>query len=281
MAISRKRKVMNEEEQNDWSTHPMEFEDNDPVEVSDNRDDKIKSLEQQLADLHERIDDDKSDRLLQNFQTQPLQNVEFKGEQLVQVPNINEDPDGWAAAVQKNAAIEARNTVGRDQNQRQNTGNIDQQTQALWDSFNEDYSDFADMGMDKVEFAATRVAKRAKDRGLDVGRYMFVTRDRFLRDVSKEMERTFGAPEEGDDDFENDTYEERPTKSRRREARTDPLLERSTRRKRNRSENADNGRTAGVFGGADSGSRPSGNEQDDGRGMIDDFQNMQRRTGFF
>lgn len=280
MAISRNRRAApQQEEDNDWSITPMEFEPDPEPEPREDPNEKIKSLEQQLAELHQKLEDRESDRLLTNF-AQPIQQEQFVPEKLLPLPDINTDPEGWAKATNENAIITARNTVRQQQFEAGKSNDLDAKAQELFDTFAEQYPEYAEMGTERVEFAATQVAKRAKARGLDVMRYMFTTRDRYLRDVQKEMAKTFGEPEEFNDDIDDD-FEPAPRR-RGRPARNDTRTQSRRRRNNDSSQDYDDGRTGGIFGGADSGGRPSGGNDEADRGsMIDDFQIMQRKTGFW
>jgi hypothetical protein len=96
-----------------------------------------------------------------------------------------------------------------------------------------------------------------------------------MEDVANSYYEIFGEPEPVDEDDFEDT-------SRNRRASSD-RQPRATSRRRNREEDYDNGRTSGVFGGNESGGRPSRREEDDERGpdMIDDIHQLQLKTGFF
>ncbi len=130
---------------------------------------------------------------------------------------------------------------------------------------------------EKIDFVSTQVAKAAQRKGLDVERYMFLTQDKFLDDVAKKYIDVFGDPTESDDETED--YDDTP---RRRRAAA-PARARRQSVRRNREEEDDN-RTGGIFGGNESGGRPSrsrDSDEESGPSMIDDIQNLQRKTGFF
>ncbi len=144
-----------------------------------------------------------------------------------------------------------------------------QKVDGLWEDFGDLYPDY---DQERVEFAAGKVAEKAKRKGIDVEKYMFVTSERFIKDTAKEYERLFGVPEEDDDD----------TSIPKRTRKAKPARDGQTRNRRVRDDNDDDdGRSASIFGGQESGGRPGRREPNDELNMIDDIQALQRKTGFF
>jgi hypothetical protein len=253
--------------------------ENPAIPEKDERDEKITKLEQALADLHSKMDDNAQDRLLTTVTTQQQRQV-FTPDQEVAIPDLDADLNGHIAAVAKNAEIRARNEFKRKEFDRSQGQDVESKTQALWDTFEEKYSELAEGGQNKVEFAAMEVAKRARSRGIDVEKYMFVTTDRFLKDVAKEYVKTFGEPE-GDEEEDDDFIEESRSTRKRAASRSSSRNRPSKRRNRDRQEDDDGDGRSTVFGGNDSGGRMSPRDDGDSRDMIDDFHDMQRKTGFF
>lgn len=161
----------------------------------------------------------------------------------------------------------------RDWNSKQNEGKTSQsgQLEQLWTDFGETYGDYANADTKQLEFAVKTVTDRAKSRGIDLNRYMLGTRERFFGDVAKEFDRTFGAPGEDNGEDEVDTTpQRRPSRPRTKVAR------------RELGEDNGDGRTAGIFGGSESGGGPArGRQQATPGDMLKDLRDLQVKGGFF
>lgn len=247
----------------------------DPTTVkAKEAEDRYKLLEDELARLHEQLETRESRDL--TMITQQTQVEQFVPEQLLVIPNVNEDLDGYIEAKAQNVLINDRNKRGREAFQSKTSKTLDEKVSELWADFDQDFPDYAG-NRARVEFAAETVLKRAVKRGMDPNRYMFVARDRFLGDVAKEYDNIFGAPE-----IEEEEIEEAPRSRRGRPARA--VARNNTRRRpREETDDGDIGRTAGLFGGNDSGGpRPAQREisGDAAGSMLDDIYTMQRKNGF-
>ena len=100
---------------------------------------------------------------------------------------------------------------------------------------------------DRLRFITNKVVSRAKDRGLDLERYMFTNRRRFFDDLVAEHEKIFGTRKGEDDEGDEDE-----------------------------------GRSTSVFGGVESGGRGGRGRPAEDRGdMLKDLQNEQRKLGLF
>lgn len=253
--------------------------DNENGKQVDPADEKYDALSKQLADLQMRLSE--SEKANMALMTTPSQwrsqtneaPVEIKPES-VALPDPALDPDGFDRAQGERQRIRYENQKRRDDFENRQKNNVQEKIDDLWFEFGERYPAMAS-DKERIDFVSTQVAKQAHKRGMDVERYMFLTRDKFIEDVAAKYEEVFGAPEE-DDNESNEV----PSRSRRAEARP---RNRSRSNNRNRQEDEYVGRTAGVFGGAESGGRPTrGREEEDtGPSMIDDIQALQRKTGFF
>lgn len=277
MVVSRTPKKTEQDEQLE-APFAQTFADDppDPATVKAKEgEDRYKLLEDELARLHEQLETRESRDL--TMITQQTQVDQFVPEQLRTIPNVNEDLDGYIEAKAQNVLIEDRNKRGREAFQSKTSKSLDDKVTELWADFDQDFPDYAG-NRARVEFAAETVLKRAIKRGMDPNRYMFVARDRFLGDVAKEYDNIFGAPSE----TEEDEIEEAPRARRGRQAR--PAARNNTRRRsREEEDDRDAGRTAGLFGGNDSGGpRPSQRDisGDAAGSMLDDIYAMQRKNGF-
>lgn len=279
MVVSRTPKKTDDQDQHLETPFGQTFPD-DPVDqkvtAKEADDDRFKQLQDEIARLHDQIETrDSRDFTLS---TQQVTQDVFVPEQPVAIPNVNDDLEGFIQARTQNELIADRNKRGKTEFEKKNSKSLDDKVAELWSDFDQAYPEYGGEGnKSKVEFAAQEVVKRAVKRGLDANRYMFVARDRFMADLAKEMDTIFGEPEEIDDDVE-----ETPRTRRRREAR--PPARRDTRRRpREDADERDTGRTAGLFGGNDSGGprAPQRDLSGDSAGsMLDDIYAIQRKNGF-
>ena len=167
-----------------------------------------------------------------------------------ELPDPALDPQAFGTTLQERILAGVKQLMEANQ-----TKNIQQQAQqsradTLWDEFSDQYPDYAD-NPERMEFVAQTIARRAKDRGIDIDRYMFVTRDRFMKDLTKEYDNVFGNPVEDDDGSKEP-------------------------------DEGDAGRTGGIFGGLESGGRMASGSADEGKtDMIKQLQEMQRKRGIY
>lgn len=160
------------------------------------------------------------------------------------LPDPLDDPDNYNRALNDRIdQIVADRIAAYDQDvaaaQNQNST-----AEQLWADFNVATEDYWVEVPERISFAAERVVNRAKARGIDVERYMFVTRDQFFRDVDAEATAVFGEQGEGDGGDEVD-------------------------------------RSAGLFGATGS-PMPSVKTVDQtGSDMLREITDMQKKTGFY
>lgn len=254
------------------------FEDNDHNEDGDGGGDKNDALAKQLADLQNQMAELQRANMALLATPQSFNNADTftpADPNKITLPDPALDPDGFDKAVAERNQVRYDNTRRKEETERRRNADVEEKVEDLWNSFGEKYPDMAE-DKDKIDFVSTKLAKQAAKRGIDVQRYMFVTRDKFLDDVADEYVKVFGEPESNDEE----NFEPAP---RSRRAAADPSPRRRS-NNRNRSEDEHVGRTAGVFGGTESGGRPSRGrdaDEDNGPSMIDDIQALQRKTGFF
>ncbi len=114
----------------------------------------------------------------------------------------------------------------------------------LWEDFQSSHKDHAG-DFRRVQYAANQVASSLAKQGMDVEKYMFMNRTRFMEDVAREMDSIFGKPED---------------KTQKPAEDPDPT------------------RTGGMFGGIDSGSKPEASLAPDN--AFSDIRKWQEETGF-
>lgn len=274
--ITRKRK----DEQINFEQPTAEiFEDNDVRPQEKEQDDRYDRLAQQLADMQTRLGEaEKANMALLSTPPNYSQvNDQFVEQDInkIELPDPALDPKGFSDASIRRGEVAAENRRRRDEFNNRKQNEIAEKVDSLWADFGDKYPDMAD-DKDRIDFISTAIAKDALKRGVNVERYMFLTRDKFIDDVAAKYISVFGDPSDGDADFEEDR-----SNNRRAEARPAP---RRRTNNRDRSEDEYVGRTGGIFGGTESGSRPSrtrNDDEDNGPSMLDDIQALQRKTGFF
>lgn len=193
----------------------------------------------------------------------------------IELPDPALDPDGFSHANLRRIEAQEQNRRNRENADARRREEIKEKVDGLWQDFTERFPEMAD-DQERIDFVSTAVVKQAMKRGINVDRYMFLTRDKFLEDVAQKYTEVFGEPSDDTDD----DYEDTP-RSRRASANSST---RARPRNRERAENEPMGRTGGIFGGTESGGRPSRSRSDDfenGPDLIDDLQAMQKKSGFF
>lgn len=140
------------------------------------------------------------------------------------------------------------------QSQQQQT--LNDRIAGLWEKFGKAHKDYA-KDPAKVEFIASKVIQEKARQGLDTSKYMFLATDTFMDDVTKAYDDAFGKPV-----AEGQEEEEKPGQQQQQ------------------ADDEDDGRTAGIFGGLDSGGKPvhaiPGSDDD----MFKDVREWQMKTGF-
>jgi hypothetical protein len=230
----------------------------------------VEDLQKQVADLAKQLERSNTERLATIaagtpvFQQQtPLEQPQVDTSGL---PDPITDPEGFNKGLNDriSRAVEtAQRNVSIEQSNQQS---IQQRADALWEDFSEKYPWLKDK-QDLVEFVAGKVAQRAQGKGLDLSRYMFVTPDLFFGDVIKGL-GDLGVTQPSDEDPDGASGD------------TPATAQGAPQRPAQGSEPPD--RTAGLFGGQDSGGRPAkGAEQDTPGDMLKDLKDLQRASGYF
>jgi hypothetical protein len=193
-----------------------------------------------------------------------LPKVPTEQELFAGLPNPLDDQEGYARelAARLSKRQELQNQYDHQQNQQNQTRA--QHLESLWEDFAQDYGDYADEPRDQLEFVIKKVADRARGRGINLDRYMFTARERFMGDVVKEYDRVFGAPE-AEVEAQPQQKQKRPRNAR---AVTQEL-------------GNDPDRSGGIFG--ETGVSTRSNQQEEPRkgDMISDLRELQKNSGFW
>lgn len=295
MAISTKRRKPEQVDDDNIFAAPVAqtFEDVDGEDDQRQQDDST-DIQKQMEEMEKRLEAmqtalDRANNTNLALLSNPLGASTDQGERFVEekieIPDPTVDPDGFVRATERKAQQAAAKKNFDDEQARRRANDINEKVKGLWEDFADTYPDHADQ-QDRVEFAAEQVIRRAKRRGIDPQKYMFVTSEKFMADVAAQMEKTFGpVGDDGDYEDEEDTTDRRSRDSARSNRRVSSRSDRPQRksaRSSNSGDDFDAGRTGGIFGGLESGGRPAarGRAEDEGS-MLDDIQKMQRKTGFF
>lgn len=245
--------------------------------ASEQKDDKYEALAKQLSDLQTQMAETQRANMAlmqqpQSWGQSQVTEPQYTDPNTIPLPDPAVDYEGYERALTQRIELRQANVQKKTEFAAQRDRKQNDQVEDLYAGFTEKYPDYAE-DRERLDFISLKLAKQAQKRGVDVSRYMFVTQDKFMSDVVTEYNKIFGEPETDDDNDDQDT--------RRASSRPAP---RSRARNRNRQEEGDVGRTGGVFGGSESGGRPSrsrNNDDENGPSMIDDLQAIQRRTGFY
>ena len=111
------------------------------------------------------------------------------------LPDLMENPEDYAKALERQitSKIEGRMLVTQAQAASEQKANA--KYTDLWDDFKSTHKDYS-ADFKRVQYAANQVAGALKRQGLDVEKYMFTYRDKFMEDVTREMDSIFGQPGE-------------------------------------------------------------------------------------
>lgn len=192
-------------------------------------------------------------------QATPVKTAELTPPGEIDLSNLPDpilDRDGYGKALSARVVEHQQKIANYQEQQRQQKvtqeNSYNSKVQGVWEDFAIAYPDIAE-NQDQVEYAARKAMERAMRKGIDPQRYMFGNSPIFIRDVAREYESIFGKVGEGDETV----VEELGGPD-------------------------DDGRTAGIFGGTQSGFSPSkGRTKEQPGDMIKELQARQRKSGFF
>jgi len=275
MAISKKRRS----DDGLFSEQPMAqvFEDVDNEDSPKKEADRVAELEQALRDLQQRQADDRELDALRGsgptFQSQVTPSFTPVDPNTIELPDPALDPVGYDTAVGRRTEIRMDNKAKKDEFERKQADDIKKKVDGLWTNFGDQYPEYTD-SQERIEFAANAVIKAAVEKGIDAQKYMFVSQNRFLKDVAKKYDEIFGVPEALED-------EEDDIAPRGRQARG--TATRNSRRRDRQEDDDVVSRTGGIFGGDAGSGRQSKRKTDDEApaDMVEEIQKIQRSSGFF
>ena len=160
------------------------------------------------------------------------------------LPDLLENPEEYAKALERQITARVEGRMAATQAQAATEQKANAKYTDLWDDFKTTHKDYSE-DFKRVQYAANQVANDLKKQGLDVEKYMFTYRDKFMQDVTREMDSIFGKPGE---------------KAATLEAEAEAT------------------RTGGMFGGADNSVKPDAPLAPDN--AFSDIRKWQDETGF-
>ena len=139
-------------------------------------------------------------------------NIDLSG-----LPDPLEDRDGYnkgiAERVQSAITDGISTHAAAERTRHATAASRDERIGVLWGDFSNTYPELA-ANEEWVEFAASKVAKRAKARGLDVEKYMFGNSEQFMEDVAAEIGKVFKPDTSNDGSDKNaDTNDSTPSRT--------------------------------------------------------------------
>ena len=158
------------------------------------------------------------------------------------LPDLLEDPEAYAKALERQITTQVEGRMAATQIKAATEQQANAKYTDLWDDFKSTHKDYSE-DFKRVQYAANQVASDLKKKGLDVEKYMFTYRDKFMEDVTREMDSIFGKPGEKAAALE-----------------------------------AEATRTGGMFGGVDSSEKPAAPLAPDN--AFSDIREWQEKTGF-
>lgn len=140
---------------------------------------------------------------------------------------------------------------------------------ALWEDFTEQHPEYVEDDS-RIKFATAEVVARLAKRGVDVQKFMYTHSDQMFKQITDEYDKVFGSPQDTDDGQEIEPLNDsRPPQRPRQAAR------------RMDQDDGDDGRSESIMGGGDRPGVRQGPAGSKSKGLIDDLQDIQRKTGYF
>jgi hypothetical protein len=139
---------------------------------------------------------------------------------------------------------------------------------AVFADFADQYPEYA-QEEERLAFVTAQVSKKLSKRGVDVQKYLYQHTDQLFADLLKEYDAVFGKPGE-ELDGEDGEIEAAPAPRQRQRRARNPEIE----------DDEGDGRTEGILGNQEPGTRQAGNTPRPGD-LIKDLQDMQRQSGYY
>ncbi len=243
--------------------------------ATDDRDDRIEALTQQIAGLTKGFETLQSTQIAlmtapKAAEPAPVAVAPVPAKMNTEgLPDPVVDPEKYATAlnerIQRSISDGMASIAGAQSAAQDEQRVLHDRTEALWADFAKAYPAYAE-DETHVAIAAEQVARRAGQRGVDLSQYMFGTSPQFFQDVDKEMKELWGEPKPAED--KGGTGEDparHPTADEAAEAaqRTGGIV------------------SAGSPGEPTSAQAKEAAEEAADQGIIGDVIEFQKRTGFY
>ncbi len=173
------------------------------------------------------------------------------------LPDPITEPDKYAKELNKRIMASVQSNLSAQREAERAAADAAQEERdradGLWSEFQELYPDLAE-NQDFVDFAASKVVKKAQSRGRDVTRYIYTTREVFFNDVADEIKKSFGDVLKPSDENEVDDTDD-----------------------------DDTSRSEGIFSGHPlaASTKQSKKDKEDAGDMLKDLRDLQKESGFF
>ena len=165
---------------------------------------QVAELKAQIASQDEKFqkqNDDFMKMLAARPQTpQQIVNNPAPAPQEQPIPDVLEDPDGFARAVTEKAQRDAQRIVTEQTQQLTNKYAEDKKYERVYGKFKQIDAKVATDNAELVEFIAVKKVKAAAAQGIDVNSYIFADEDRFAKEVMDEAKQQLGLTKIDDND---------------------------------------------------------------------------------
>lgn len=204
------------------------------------------------------------------------------------LPDPVQSPKEYAAEIAKRVSAHTNAVVNHATSTQTTAQTNKQRIDNLFNDFSSQFPELA-KNRDRLEFIAQKVVNKAKESGINAEKYMFQAKDQFFADINDEYGKVFTAvaPAKAADVVAEPLIDNAdPVATAEQTGGIGAALEEDE-------DDTDDGRSQGIFGGAESGNRQSApgrsKEEDAARAkqgiksgdLIDDLQKMQQKSGFF
>lgn len=257
----------------EWREPAVTEEKKDPAAAGGANDLAIRALQEQISmlrDMNSRAARASTALLSQNpADNQPPRVITEMN--LDNLPDPVTDPQGYAKEIARRGQEMIASQRNYDAWAQRQAQQHNEALNGVWERFAKDHSEYA--AHDKLfTAAAANVVNAARSRNIDPNKLVLGDTDNFFEDVMKEMRELAG----GEDlfkkaDGEGDENEDETVDM---ENNVDPIATGGL------DDDGPDGRTAGVFGGADSGNKPGPSKTAGEVDMFSELKQWQQKQGW-
>jgi len=177
-----------------------ETPDVDPVVEDNDGEDQVDPVQDQLKEMQAKLDKQAEENSRLNTQllqtlSRPAEQSAPQAEQDEKLPDLLEDPEGYAATLERNIEkkMERKSQVTKAQ-----TDQAARYTN-LTNRFQLKEPELAKENWDVVEFIVTKKVKEAQSNGVSVDAMIFSNQDQFIADVARDVKAMVGGKPDDED----------------------------------------------------------------------------------